>query len=407
MTSATNTSRAAFKIIFIVAALFFVDSAQGQNIVVQLSDRFITANPVRLTDTDVSELFFRTPEFTARDEAAEPRRVLAKLQTHVAQFLEGAPWMPFHHTLGISGYEVYFDHPDELFLALAPAVPCLREPLAGRLREFLRRQLAQHPPYAEPGYERQHGRPRESYDVPAALRFSGRGQAADALGVYAFWAYCQYATDPSAAALRWEAIKTRTKSLLAGEYQFDLQKKSSGKGEAHKLNGDLAGLIGLARLARWQQDAVIEQAALRRGRELLEWRVNLERTHPFLLEPSDAATKPLHNARLSRYCRLVPEVGEALARSSGDCGPRNLRTFREERHGWFMAFGERFIGGENYTNPLHFPRSLFAGAALIEQLPAPQLLTFIDVPWCKGDMSFIERCVLALWADAGRPWKKP
>jgi hypothetical protein len=73
-----------------------------------------------------------------------------------------------------------------------------------------------------------------------------------------------------------------------------------------------------------------------------------------------------------------------------------LRSFREARNGWFMAFGDRLIGGENYTNPLDFPRALFAGAALIEQLPQDELLRFIDVPWCKGDPYFIEKCALAL-----------
>jgi hypothetical protein len=74
-----------------------------------------------------------------------------------------------------------------------------------------------------------------------------------------------------------------------------------------------------------------------------------------------------------------------------------LQAFRGERNGWFMAFGDRLVGGENYTNPAHFSRALFAGAALIEQLPPDQLAGFIDVPWCKGDFYFIEKCALALW----------
>jgi len=397
--------RFAFKLIVTFTALFFIDSAASQNIVALFSDRRFTANPVRLTDTDVSELFFRTPDFPTRATSSEGRRVAAKLEAHVIAFLDGAPWMPFQHTLGISGHEVSFAHPDEMFLALAQSLPCLSEPTSGRLKDFLQAELLKAPPYAEQGFDHRSGRPRESYDVPPDLRVSGRGRANSALGVYAFWACCHYA-GTTAGAKHWNAIKARVKFLLDAEYKFDPQTNGPGKGEAQKLNGDLAGLIGLARLARLQGDAAIEQQALRRGREWLELRVNLERSNPFVLENSDAATRRLHNARLSRYCGLVPEVGEALARLSADCGARHLKSFREERNGWFLAFGDRFIGGENYTSPIHFPRSLFAGAALIEQLPAQQLFTFIDVPWCKGDFYFIERCVLALWADSGRPWKQ-
>lgn len=397
--------RFAFKLIVTFAALFLVDSAASQNIVALFSDRRFTANPVRLTDTDVSELFFRTPDFPTRATSSEGRRVAAKLEAHFIAFLDGAPWMPFQHTLGISGHEVSFAHADEMFLALAQSLPCLSEATAGRVKEFLEAELLKAPPYAEQGFDHRSGRTRESYDVPADLRVSGRGRANSALGVYAFWAWCHYARKPVNAA-HWNAIKARSESLWEIEYKFDPQTNGPGKGEAQKLNGDLAGLIGLARLARLHGDAAIEQQALRRGRELLELRVNLERTNPFILETSAAATKKLHNARLSRYCGLIPEVGEALARWSADCGARHLKSFREERNGWFLAFGDRFIGGENYTNPIHFPRSLFAGAALIEQLPAQQLLAFIDVPWCQGDFYFIERCVLALWVEAGRPWKK-
>jgi hypothetical protein len=393
-----------FKIICAISVLFAIDSGVSQNIVELTASQF-TANPVRLTDTDVSELFVTSPRFPTQFGSAEARRVAAKLEAHIMELLDGAPWRPFHQTLGISGYEVYFAHPDELFLALSLALPCLSRNTAGRVKQFLEAELDTHPPYAEPGYDPLAGRLRESYDVPSSLRVSGRGQAGSALGVYSFWAWCHYAGRKADAATHWNAIRARTQPLLASDGIFNFQRTNFTKGEAQKLNGDLAGLIGLVRLARWNNDQATEQQALRRGHELIEWRVNLERTNPFLLEKSDAATKKLHNARLSRYGDLVPEVGEALARFSAGCGARNLRVFREARNGWFLAFGDRLIGGENYTNPAHFPRSLFAGATLIEQLPGDQLLTFIDVPWCKADLYFIERCALALWAEAGRSWK--
>ena len=392
-----------FNLILCSTLLLCVDSLRSQNIVGHTAAQF-TANPVRLTDTDVSEFFLRTPDLGSLPKTPEARRIAAKLDAHIAAFVDDAPWMPFHHTLGISGYETSFGHPDGMFLSLAFALPHLKPETAAKVRGFLKRELSNSPPYAQAGFSHRTGRPRESYDVPANLRRSGQGSAFSALGIYSFWAYCHFAGEPAAAKAHWERIKTRAKPLLEADYKFDAQRTNSSQGEAQKLNGDLAGLIGFVRLAGLNQDAEAERAALRRGRELFELRVNHERVNPGFVEKSSAATKSLHNFRLSRYCDLVPEVAAAVARFTADCATRNLKTFREERNGWYLAFGDRLIGGENYTNPIHFAHSLFVGAALVERLPAGQLAGHVDVPWCQGDFYFMEKCTYSLWASGGRPW---
>jgi len=399
---------AAFNLFFLFLTVFSFDSASGQNIVGPNSTSTFTANPVMLTDTDVSESFFwRSPDFRKLPSSPEAGRIAAKLDAHVAEFLAGAPWMPFHHTLGISGYEANFAHPDEMFLTLAFATPCVKTGTAAKIREFLAAQLRSGPlPYDESGFELRTGRTRESYDVPENLRRSGRARAAHALGVYAFWAYCHFCADAAAAREHWPRVKLRAKPLLDADYAFDPRRTNYAKSESEKLNGDLAGLLGLGRLARIVKDADAERQAVARARQLLELRVNLDRVNPCIVEKSDDATKDLHNFKLARYCALAPEVAEALRRHTEGCASAHLKAFRQERNGWHMAFGDRFIGGENYTNPLHLPRSLFAGATFVEELPADQLAGFVDVPWCRGDFYFIEKCVFALWADAGRPWSK-
>ena len=373
----------------------------SQNLVGQAAMHYST-NATSVLETAARECFDHLPRRGTGPEAGEARRIAIKLERHVVELLDGAPWMPFHQTLGISGYEVHFDHPDAMFYALAQALPFLSEATAHRATEFLRLELARHPPYAEAGFDRRSGRPREYYAVPPTLRRPGVGQAQDAFGVYAFWIYCHWSGDKPSATAHWKAIKVRTESLVTNHYSLRTSQQISLQGEAQKLNGDLAGLIGLAHLARWNGDPAVEQRARQRGRELLGLRVNLERTNPFILEKSDAASKGLHNARLARYGKLVPEVGDALAQESAGIGGLNLQAFRRERNGWWLAHGDRLVGGENYTNPAHFPRAMFAGAAFLEQLPAEQLLTFIDVPWCQGDFHFMASCAELLWISAGR-----
>ena len=377
-------------------------STPAQNIVADgTSGR--TAAPITVTEEQVLSIVNRIPEFHLVTAHAEARRVADKLNRHVTEFLEGVPWMPFHHTLGISGYEAYFNHPDELFYALSVALPLLPKDTAARTKVFLAGTLARTPPYGADGFDHRRGRRRESYDVPNELRLTGAGKATSALGVYAFWAYVHYTKDSGAAKAHWDAVRERVQPLLESEYHFDITRKNHHRDEAETLNGDLAGLIGFIRLARINGDSNAEQKALSRAGQLLESRVNLERVNPKILEPT-RATKSLHISKLARFVDLTPEIGEAVRTMTDGCGAAHLKAFREARNAWHLAFGDRLIGGENYTNPLHFPRALFAGAVFVEQLPAEEMWSFIDVPWGKGDFYFVEKCAWALWAGSGRRW---
>ncbi len=389
----------------VFGSLWCADPARCQN-VVEGGGSGATLPPLQLTGPQVAEFLTQVPDFTVKAEGAEAERLAGKLSRHVVQFLDGQPWQAFHHTLGISGYESYFAHPDEEFLALALALPHLNPATAARVRTYLKAQLAGFPPYATDGFERTSGRAREHYNVPDPLRVKGRGAAHSALGVYAFWLYCQLAPDPDAAGAHWPKVRARMQPLLAADYKFDPTNRDYTNDVAGKLNGDLAGLLGLWRLARHHHDPDTENAARRRAAQLLEIRVNLERVNPQFVGKTRTANRTLHISKLARYCSLVPEVGEAVRLHSGGLPAARLAEFRAARNAWWLAFGDRFIGGENYTNPPHFVRAVFTGAAIFEQLPPGQLAGFVDVPWCHGDFYFIEKCAMAQWAASGRPWKR-
>ncbi len=362
-------------------------------------------DPVTLKASDTEALIAETPDFATKATGAEAKRVRAKLGRHAAAFVAGFPWKAFHNTLGISGYEAYFNHPDEMVYCLAIALPQLNAQTAAATRKLLSAQLARNPPYALEGFANDEGRPRERYDVPEQVRIKRRGKANGALGVYAFWAWCHWSGDRDAAKAHWDAVKARMTPILERAYAFEIARRDYVKDEAERLNGDLAGLVGLARLAKLNADAPAEKAAKAKALELLGLRVNLERVNPTILEPTRSAGKSLHIAKLARYCSLAPEAGRAVDRLSDGMGRRRLGAFREMRNGWYLAFAERLIGGENYVSPPHMGRALMAGATFIERLPADRLLTFVDIPWCNGDLYFIEKCACALWASGGRKWK--
>lgn len=380
-------------------------AAWGQNVVSE-DGQNTTLAAIQVSMADVDTVCRRAPDYSKTAPNTDARRMAGKLEAQVAEFIAGWPWKPFHHTLGISGHETLFGHPDEMFYSLAVALPQLSKPVASQTREFLRAQLASgNLPFAAEGFDPAKGREREAYAVPGDLRQQSWAKAKSAFGLYAFWAYCHYGDDAAAGSAYWPQAKTAGLAFLQRDYRFEVAKRDYADDEAEQLNGHLAGLIGLARLARMNEDQEIERQARERALQLLELRVNLERVNSRILERTKSASKHLHNFKLARYCGLTPEIAEALRRHAPGCAEGRLKTFRLERNGWHMAFGDRLVGGENYTNPAHFSRALFAGAAMLEDLPADNLCDFVDIPWCKGDFYFMEKCVLAIWAANGRPWE--
>jgi hypothetical protein len=347
-----------------------------------------TLPPKLLAAADLEPLL-ASPSATPGTEA----RLKAKLEAHVIEFLEGFPWRPFHQTIGIGGYESFFGHPERVFLALAEALPQLSPATAQRARAFLSAQLAALPPWAPEGYDPAVGRPRELYDVPEAYRLKGRAKATGLLGVHAFERAVAGGVPPGDA---WAAIKSRVTPILAKDYAFDPLRKTYSKDEAQVLNADLAGLAAYVRLARRFGDADAEAKGATRALQLLNLRVALERGNARILEKSDSTSAHLHVSKLARYCDLAPALAEAVRVHSEGLAAERLKAFREERNAWWLAFGDRMIGGENYTNPPHFVDALLRGAAWIERLPGARIRSFVDIPWCRGDLYFIEWVALAL-----------
>jgi hypothetical protein len=390
----------------VLALAAAVRTAAAQN-VVDGGSTVGVAEPVALAETALPAIVNRVA-VAGKPAGRAAERVAAKLDAHVAEFLAGRPWKAFHNTLGISGYEAYFSHPDRMYYSLALALPYLSPATAEKTRAFLAEQLKIAPPYRQEGPRENAGRAREAYEVPDAVRAAGfalnkGNRAADVFGVYSFWLYCRNA-DADAAKAHWGAVKDRLRPLLEKDYAFDIRKRDYRNDEAERLTGDLAGLIAAVRLARLNGDGAAEMQAAARAARLLELRVNLDRVNPRILEATNSSTAHLHVSKLARYGNLVPEAGAALRAHTDGLAAGRLAEFRRARNGWYLAFPDRLTGGENYTTPPHVGRAVFAGAALVEEVPAEELLSWIDVPWCRGDLYFIEKCALALWAASGRPW---
>lgn len=364
-----------------------------------------TAPAVTFEANRLRSFLWMAPRHGGEPRRPEAARVARALERHVREFLDGFPFRPFHVTLGISGYETVFGHPDEMFYALSVATPYLSEDTASRTRAFLAKQLATWSPYVGEGFEPRVGRPRESYTVPDALRAKSRNEARNTFGVFALWAYSHSAGGTGDVASHWSRVRERMEPILGQEYRFDISRRHD-RDETERFTGDLAGVIGCLRLARAAGDGDTEKRALRRALQMLSLRINLDRVNPRILEVSkSAASHQLHMSKLARYVDLAPCVGKAVAELTDGVAESRLASFRGARGGWYTAFGPRLIGGENYTSPTHLSRAMFDAATFIERLETDRLLRLVDIPWCPGDYYFMVKCAYALWADGGRRWE--
>jgi len=72
--------------------------------------------------------------------------------------------------------------------------------------------------------------------------------------------------------------------------------------------------------------------------------------------------------------------------------------------GWYLAGEERqFHFGENYVDYPDFAMDIFLAKAYLEKSPPEKLAGWVDMPWCAGDLYYIEKLALVLDAAAAMP----
>jgi hypothetical protein len=60
-------------------------------------------------------------------------------------------------------------------------------------------------------------------------------------------------------------------------------------------------------------------------------------------------------------------------------------------------------------SPFAFPTmaaEIFAARALILAEPAEKLTSFLDIPWCKADLFYIQKLVLCIEAYGNTAWQQ-
>lgn len=309
-----------------------------------------------------------------------------RLDAQITQLLDGHPWAPWVVELGIAHEETHFRRTADTMRVVAMALPYLSPEVRERAGAFLDGLCEQGVPLDSLLFSAD-GQRREHYDLSPPLQDSRAGgqrtSKATLWDVYAVWAYAQYHDrwDHTLASL--PAIGQELAEELAASPPTELAEID---GETIvQMNRQIAGLIGYERLLARTGDA---PATLSARQKLAAWmtaRVHLERAD------SRLQTRIGHHARIPRYEDLVPELSSALAHFAGADLQRNVEDLNRELPVWYQAWSERLIGGENYISPPALSRGLFAVMADGLGSPPDQLGRYLDQPWCRADLYYIER----------------
>jgi hypothetical protein len=326
------------------------------------------------------------------DEPVE-RAIQRQLDVQIKPLLDGQLWAPWIVELGIAQEELHFWRTGEAMRVVAMALPHLSSPLRQRAGAYLDRLFEQGVPLEVPVFGAD-GRRREYYDLAAPLREArvsrppSSGARLDDL--YALWAYARYQN-------RWDRvlplvplIRQRFREPLDASPPDDLAALDGQS--VVRLNRQIAGLIAWQRLLFRAGEKDAAQAVEQRLAEWAAARVHLELAEPRL------QTQIGHHARIARYEELAPELARLLADFAGESLERNLRDLDRELPVWYQAWGERLIGGENYISPPRLSQGLLIVMADGLQFAPERLSRYLDQPWCRADLYYLEKLTAALRA---------
>lgn len=423
-----------------------------------------------------------------KSKANEPKHLTEKLNAEIKKILAAGhlrPWMFMQKAVpgwGQPGYPIW-DSPGEILYVLAEAYPLLDDTTKVKVVEYMKKSRADYPPEKlfelpfDKGAHRQRHRPphektlstrpgrgsflytakRDAYKntglIPLeSLYYLSRYYdlaGAEELGkdygrIHIIYPrYCKHA---EWASLGWYA---RT-PVLTTTYQnvTNIKRKEFpfGGGGVIDTNHAIAGLIGLARMAKMEGHLKDYHLAAGHLAKLAALRCALAHFSNYmydsnLLEPFEKKgvygdhfvrtdwSGPLHDNRqvftltqfgidftcwsdyewsmnLGTFHGITPESGRLMREHAGTPSKAYLDFIEQNWPDWYMAFSEMFYSHEVTYNQPQDPYNMFMANAWILDAEPEKLEKLIDISWMeRGDLYYIMKLAETIKAWRGWEWK--
>ncbi len=372
---------------------------------------------VEVSDTELQEVLkISLPKTALAPSDPVGKASSEDLNSHVSQMIGKWPLSPLFTMTG-GGNVFSFWTPRELFYSLSMALPYLKPELRKKVLELLDAEIAKNSPISGTRYEME-GNLRHSQSVKECFtpeKYKDY-KTQDWEGLYALWAYCNYGDRKDYAVKNWQAIKSVCDASLSSHNEF-LNKyewqnfdnpqwyrnASVGRLPAD-LNLRISSLVGFIRLTEMAGKKTDAEKALPILKSMLAKRAGLVvklSTYylPFGGEPV-------------QWYEMIPELAIFLDKKSGAqindffssteaSTKRTINSFARNNF-WFLTRGEGQMFAENSLNWPEPVLALFKIRCFVYKDDAKTLYRYSDMPWCPGDLSYIEKLTLTLWVAEGR-----
>jgi len=342
----------------------------------------------QITDSELDPFIWQAPAAEAAS-GVDLAGLKAKLAAQVKELIS-QQWQPLIFPPGKHPREAYriFADPTETLFTLARVYPHVDADLQAGIRRYVEKlDLASLQGGAgKRAVDPAQGAVRSLYDIaPDKLfRLMDDITRSDVARLYPLWLWANVTGD-------WGHIESDWSRLKA------LADQPANKMEEDCRNGYLAGLIAYCRIADHMKDEESRQKGSRIARVALRERLLYEFAYTKGGLISEA---PVSRSIFARWRHLTPEVGHFLAHYAGSTHRRLMDVYVDyHRPSWYLAWGVETLWRNE--SPFAFPTmpaEIFSARAWILGEPAEKLASFLDIPWCKADLFYLQRLVLCLEA---------
>jgi len=355
-----------------------------------------------ITDAELDRFIWEVPVIQFKDS-----RGLTSLQAELSRCVReliSKEWRPLLFPVGKHPREAYrlFIEPTETLYTLARAYKYIDGALQRDVKQYVARMSSAGParrtaglegPVGRRRYDQSVGAVRSLYDVPPENMVQVRDDIirSDLARLYPLWLWADVTRE-------WSGIESSWKFLRK------LLEQPPNKMAEDCRNGYLAGLIAYCRMAARMNDEEAVEKGVGTARRAFRERLAYEFAHS---KGGLITQLPVLRSIFGRWRHLTPEIGRLCANYASQTHKHLMDIYVDyHRPTWYLAWNVETMWRNEC--PFAFPTmamEVFAARALILREPAENLTRFLDIPWCKADLFYIRKLLLAIEAHGKVVWR--